>query len=493
MAEFLSLLSLFVSTVFAQSDGNTTEYANLPFTTTAMGQIMSIISNIDDSKNKQSVVTNTSPSNRPYEYVEITIFASVIFICFCTVFFFLSCIILRQKSSPSARQRERKQSTPNYKIQINAVECSGSNQKKSLNYLRSPSYNQSRNNLVSPSAMPSHISFSKDITPTPAVSLSSAMERDETLSDEEQLDGNSDDIYTMDEEGTRREKKEKNKYVGSGYKWIEQTLQRVDSQRCTAYLNNFKQHKVEDNRLAELNGEDLKELIPQIGPRNDFKRLYQMRYAHHGANEHKFEYDAETITTIGDSVYTDDMPNDLQSEYTSETASTHSTATTNLLFAIAKHKNPKYGGRISKISHCGNKGSALSALSSEFCDKESVLSAPSTIVSDTSIPETHSSISSQPLSSKKQRRYAQREQSNLSASSGLSMPIPEDADPQAVMCPLPENDESTDSDLVSIPRFEADMDSDTSTENEDESEGECESSISLGSTHSGNGDDDEDQ
>eukprot|EP01083_Nonionella_stella_P313256 1123713_1 len=59
-----------------------------------------------------------------------------------------------------------------------------------------------------------------------------------------------------------------------GYEWIKRTLTRVDSQNYDEYVKNFERHKVADTRLGDLLPEDWKELIPVIGPRNEFKRLW---------------------------------------------------------------------------------------------------------------------------------------------------------------------------------------------------------------------------
>merc|ERR1711978_20244 len=97
-----------------------------------------------------------------------------------------------------------------------------------------------------------------------------------------------------------------------------------------------------------------------------------------------------------------------------------------------------------------------------------------------------------------------------SDTSNHSVPVPNEADPQLLKSPLPEDDESSDSELVGIPKFEADIDEDDEDsktqsseideenvnvngtvssqydedESEDEEEFQSSDSISLGSTGS---------
>ena len=59
------------------------------------------------------------------------------------------------------------------------------------------------------------------------------------------------------------------------FKWIEETLQKCDGQEWQKYLYNFKKHKVTESRLYSLSDKDWRELIPEIGIRNDF-----IQYAH---------------------------------------------------------------------------------------------------------------------------------------------------------------------------------------------------------------------
>ena len=62
---------------------------------------------------------------------------------------------------------------------------------------------------------------------------------------------------------------------GSGdYEWIEQSLKVCDDIEWRKYLKNFKDNKVSDHRLGQLNENDWKDLIPKIGPRNEFKALW---------------------------------------------------------------------------------------------------------------------------------------------------------------------------------------------------------------------------
>ena len=139
-----------------------------------------------------------------------------------------------------------------------------------------------------------------------------------------------------------KKKKNKKKYKGEGYDWIRRTLARVDSQYGDEYLANFEKHKVQDDRLGDLLPEDWKELIPAIGPRNDFKRLWRMKHQNQNrktkygvagymsANIHngEFDYDDETTTVpdseMNGSEYTEETHDDIHSELLSEPGSAFS-------------------------------------------------------------------------------------------------------------------------------------------------------------------------
>eukprot|EP01083_Nonionella_stella_P070112 187399_1 len=61
----------------------------------------------------------------------------------------------------------------------------------------------------------------------------------------------------------------------SGYEWITLVLLEIDSEHWREYVDNFKQHGVTEERLADLAEEDLRVLIPHIGPRNEFEKLLE--------------------------------------------------------------------------------------------------------------------------------------------------------------------------------------------------------------------------
>ena len=131
---------------------------------------------------------------------------------------------------------------------------------------------------------------------------------------------------------TGGKKKKSKKYKGAGYDWIRKTLNRVDSQYGDEYLVNFEKHKVQDDRLGDLLPEDWKELIPAIGPRNDFKRLWRLKlqnsnYGAYGPSG-EFDYDDETTTVpdseMNGSEYTEQTQDDVNSELLSEPGSAFS-------------------------------------------------------------------------------------------------------------------------------------------------------------------------
>ena len=62
---------------------------------------------------------------------------------------------------------------------------------------------------------------------------------------------------------------------GSGdYEWVEQSFKVSDDIEWRKYLKSFKDNKVSDHRLGQLNDNDWKALIPTIGPRDEFKALW---------------------------------------------------------------------------------------------------------------------------------------------------------------------------------------------------------------------------
>ena len=73
---------------------------------------------------------------------------------------------------------------------------------------------------------------------------------------------------------------------GSGdYEWIEGSLKVCDDIEWRKYLQNFKDNKVSDHRLGQLSDNDWKDLIPKIGPRNEFKALW-MQWKRQRAQSH---------------------------------------------------------------------------------------------------------------------------------------------------------------------------------------------------------------
>ena len=68
-----------------------------------------------------------------------------------------------------------------------------------------------------------------------------------------------------------------NNNMGDGYQWIKCALMEIDGDDWRLYVSNFRKNKVTENRLRDLKGSDLKELIPKIGPRNEFEKLLRQR------------------------------------------------------------------------------------------------------------------------------------------------------------------------------------------------------------------------
>merc|ERR1712113_877193 len=59
------------------------------------------------------------------------------------------------------------------------------------------------------------------------------------------------------------------------YKWIENTLKKLDKSEWNRYLNNFKKNKITDLRLKHIAFDDKdvwKQLIPEIGVRYEFQQ-----------------------------------------------------------------------------------------------------------------------------------------------------------------------------------------------------------------------------
>jgi len=65
--------------------------------------------------------------------------------------------------------------------------------------------------------------------------------------------------------------------VTNKYYWIKRTLRQCDVNGWEKYYDNFKNHKVDETRLTKLDDGDWRELIPAIGPRNDFKEAWEIR------------------------------------------------------------------------------------------------------------------------------------------------------------------------------------------------------------------------
>eukprot|EP01083_Nonionella_stella_P097224 273257_1 len=326
-----------------------------------------------------------------YEYVEITIFATVISLCFCTVISFLAYLTFKRKVREMQKKRK---SSPKYHMELNGADMdqmpsklelngdsksSNHGENANRNYLQSPLSEEHQANGIdsvylsldkykSDSGPHSHLSISvmnmKDATPTPAVSPNEnnarhvkspnndkeialvmgnvdditpvqtvretigdkidseedekgykqanirrkdkkeyaavkrqRMEMDKEEPYEQELDGYGVGLYTTpivrnygpyrknteNTEGYESDNSDNtdfyNSYNGQrmkkrGYEWIKRTLTRVDSQNYDEYVKNFERHKVADTRLGDLLPEDWKELIPVIGPRNEFKRLW---------------------------------------------------------------------------------------------------------------------------------------------------------------------------------------------------------------------------
>merc|ERR1719361_1569071 len=128
------------------------------------------------------------------------------------------------------------------------------------------------------------------------------------------------------------------------YEWIAKTLRRVDSQYHAEYLTNFVANKVQDHRLADLLPSDWKELIPAIGPRNEFVRLWKKQYAGDSAQRHHGEYDYDDMaaSTAPDS--------EIYSEYTSEQYTEDMDGTSHTESAYLHHHH-NHLGKMTASSH----------------------------------------------------------------------------------------------------------------------------------------------
>ncbi len=67
------------------------------------------------------------------------------------------------------------------------------------------------------------------------------------------------------------------KFSEDGYEWIRDALLNIDDEEWRKYLKNFKKNKVTESRLSDLKRSDMKELIPPIGPRNEFEKLLRIK------------------------------------------------------------------------------------------------------------------------------------------------------------------------------------------------------------------------
>jgi len=93
---------------------------------------------------------------------------------------------------------------------------------------------------------------------------------EETCLDE---DDDRDEVEELDHD----EDEEDEESEDGEYEWIKATLMRCDPAGWSRYYLAFQTHKVDEMRLNKLNDNDWKELIPAIGPRNDFKEMWAVR------------------------------------------------------------------------------------------------------------------------------------------------------------------------------------------------------------------------
>ncbi len=141
----------------------------------------------------------------------------------------------------------------------------------------------------------------------------------------------------------------------NGYKWIKQTLTKVDSQYYDEYLENFEKHKVKDHRLGDLTSEDWKELIPAIGPRNDFKRIWKT--VQHDENENETETETDNETNAGKSYghrhensnLTDDNNGEFEHEFYNEETINDSDIPQDLQSALLSELNSDNGDENDEI------------------------------------------------------------------------------------------------------------------------------------------------
>eukprot|EP01083_Nonionella_stella_P128921 390767_1 len=384
-----------------------------PYTTTPVLQQQSetVVAPIDSNENDDD--EDGDPFNQ-YEYVEITIFSTVIALCFCTVFCFLLYLTFKRRlntiqktksleknaaphqmdmlysnsnpsksKSPKHESRSFRETEPPVIADFAHISSKSQTNTSKHTYLKSPHSGRDRikyHYQHQPSLTPSknskdttqsdhrHPRNGMDVVDIEAYGYGVQMtakkkkkRRKTTLEYEPRkysvendgdgleyafedeyevvLDGYVDGIYTPASphlEGPRdttdhvpRLRLSPHRYMrrghaavdqGNRYDWIRQTLQRVDSQNHDRYLNNFERHRVEDDRLGDLLPDDWKELIPAIGPRNDFKRLWKMRdktkQSNHAKGYGEDEHDAET-ETLKSTEYTedtDDIPQELHNE-----------------------------------------------------------------------------------------------------------------------------------------------------------------------------------
>ena len=64
------------------------------------------------------------------------------------------------------------------------------------------------------------------------------------------------------------------------YKWIENTLKQCDKDQWELYLEQFKKHKITDDRILYLKDEeDWEEILPEIGIRILFKEFHKEKFS----------------------------------------------------------------------------------------------------------------------------------------------------------------------------------------------------------------------
>merc|ERR1711920_1205157 len=73
---------------------------------------------------------------------------------------------------------------------------------------------------------------------------------------------------------------EKKKKMKNEYEWIESSLRKIDGEFGifnNSVIDQFKKHKVTDDRLNGLSDADWQTLIQAVGIRNEMKKLFKMK------------------------------------------------------------------------------------------------------------------------------------------------------------------------------------------------------------------------